>query len=93
MVRKGVDVEWCIISPSKKKFFSVARLKISSKKSVSIRLVLMVIDSPSSLNNAIRPFLILSKIRLFALFIASSLSSLYKPTPLISITVLNRFNK
>ena len=70
-------------------YFFLAKLKVTSKKSVSIRFVSMVIESPSSLNNAIISFLILSSFEPFALFIAASPSPLYKPTLLLSITVLN----
>ena len=40
----------------KGKYFFVARLKVTSKKSVSIRFVSMVIESPSSLNNEFLEF-------------------------------------
>ena len=70
-------------------YFFLVKLKVTSKKSVSIRFVSMVIESPSSLNNAIISFLILSSFEPFALFIAASPSPLYKPTLLLSITVLN----
>ena len=78
-----------LLAFQKGEYFFVARLKVTSKKSVSIRFVSMVIESPSSLNNAIISFLILSSFGPFALFIAASPSSLYKPTLLLSITVLN----
>ena len=78
MVRKSVDVEWCVV-----------RLEVTSKKYVSIRFVSMVIESPSSLNNAIISFLPLPSFGPFALFIAASPSSLYQPTLLLSIRVLN----
>ena len=70
------------------KYFFFARLNVTSKKSVSIRFVSMLIESPS-LNNAVISFLILSSFEPFALFIAASPSPLYKPTLLLSITVLN----
>lgn len=50
----------------------------------------MMIESSSSLNNATIPFLILSRFGLFALIIAASPSSLYKPTPLLSKTALQQ---
>ena len=77
----------------KGKYLSVSRLKVTSKKSILIRFVLMVIETPSSLNNTIISFLILSSFRSFPLFIAASSSSLYKPTPLLPITVPNQCNK
>ena len=50
----------------------------------------MMIESPCSLNNATTPFLTLSRFGLFALTIAASPSSLYKPTPLLSKTALQQ---
>ena len=70
------------------KYFSVMMFKITFKKFVSIRFVLMVTENPSSLNNAIISFLILTSFEQFALFIAASPSSLYKPTQCLSMTVL-----
>ena len=40
-----------LLALRKGKYLFVARLKVTSKKSVSIRFVSMVIESPSSLNN------------------------------------------
>ena len=74
-------------------YFSVARLKITSKKLVWIRLVSMVIENTSCGNNAMIFFLILLSLGLFALFIAASPPSLYKPTALLSIAILDWFNK
>ena len=76
----------------KGKHFFAARLRVISKKPVSIRIVLVMIESPSSLNNAII-FVILSSFGPFALIIAASSSSLYKPRLHLSITVLNGFRK
>ena len=84
--RRGIDVERCVVSLSKGKV-----LKVTSKKPISIRFHSRVIESPSSLNNTIIYFLILSNFGLFA--IAANPSSLYKPTLLLSITTPNRFNK
>ena len=78
-----------LIAFRKGKYFFVARLKVTYKKSVWIRFVTMVIESPSSLNNAIISFLILSSFEPFELLIAARPSSLYKPTLLLSIAVLN----
>ena len=64
----------------KEKYFFVVRLKATSKKSVSIRFISMLIESPSPTNNVIISFLILSSFGPFALFIAAIPSSLYKPT-------------
>ena len=52
-----------------------------------IRFVSMVIESTSSLNNAIISFLIMSSFGPFALSIAASPSFLYKATLLLSVIV------
>ena len=70
------------------KYFSVMMFKITFKKFVSIRFVLMVTENPSSLNNSITSFLILTSFGPFALFIAASPSFLYKITQCLSMTVL-----
>ena len=80
-----------VVFPKGKNFF-VTRLNVTSKKSVLIRFIQIVIESLSSLNNAIMVSIILSSFGPFALFIAASLLSLYKPTPILSVTVFNRFN-
>ena len=69
----------------KGKYFLVSKLKVTRKKYVSIRLVSMVIESSSSLNNAIVSFLIMSSFGPFALSIAASPSFLYKATLLLSV--------
>ena len=58
----------------------VARLNVTSKKSVSIKLVSMVIVRPSPLKRAMMFFLILSNIGPLMLLIAASPSYLYNPT-------------
>ena len=60
----------------KGKYFSVFRLKETSKKSVSMRFVSIVIDSPSSLNKLIMSFLNLSPLGPLALYTMASPSSL-----------------
>ena len=62
-------------------------MKVISRKCVLLKFVSMMVETPS-LNNTIASFLILSRFRLFALFIAASPFSLYKPTLLLSLTVL-----
>ena len=64
----------------KGKNFPVAKLEVTSRKSVWKRLVSMVIDSPSFLNKAMIFFLILSNTGPLLLLIAASPSSLYSPT-------------
>ena len=80
-----------LLAFQKGKHFFAARLRVISKKPVSIRIILVMIGSPS-LNNAII-FVILSSFGPFALIIAASSSSLYKPRLHLSITVLNGFSK
>ena len=64
----------------KEKNFPVTKLKLTSRKSVSKRLVSMVIYNLSFLNKALIFFLILSSTGPLLLLIAASLSSLYSPT-------------
>ena len=64
----------------KGKYFPVFKLKETSKKSVSMRFVSIVIGSPSSLNKQIMSFLNLSTLRPLAFYTMASPSSLYKPT-------------
>ena len=64
----------------KGKYFPVFKLKETSEKSVSMRFVSIVIDSPSSLNKLIMSFLNLSTLGLLALCTMASPSSLHKPT-------------
>ena len=79
MFRKGVDIEWLIASLLKTKIFrSLLKVKVISRKCVSLMFVSIMIESPSSL----------SRFRPFALFIAASPLSLCKPTLLLSLTVL-----
>ena len=78
-------VLWAV---SKGKYFSLARLKITSKKSVSIEFISMAIESPS-LHNAMISSLILSSFGSFALLLQPA-HGLYKPTLLLSISVLNQ---
>ena len=88
VVRTGIGFEWCInLSKSKVFFYNILFFKFEgdSKKSVSIRLISMVIGSPSSLNNAKISFLIFSSFGPFASIITASSS-------VLSITI-NRFNK
>ena len=56
----------------KEKCFPVFKLKETSKKSVSIRFVSIVIDSPSSFNKLIMSFLNLSTLGSLALFTMAS---------------------
>ena len=67
----------------------IAKLKVTSRKSVSKRLVSMVIDSPSFLNKAMIFFLILSSTGPLLLLIAASPSSLYSPTFFLPINLDN----
>ena len=60
----------------KGKYFPVFKLKETSKKSVSMRFVSIVIDSPSSLNKLIMSFLNLSPLGPLALYTMASPSSL-----------------
>ena len=90
MIRKGVDTDWSTVSLWKMKVFLCRKVKITSINSVTIRFVSMI-KSPSSLKTEIIFSLILSRFEPSALFIAASLSSLYKPTLLLSIAALNRF--
>ena len=64
----------------KGKNFPVAKLKVTSKKFVSKRLVSMTIDSSSFSNKAMIFFLILSSADPLLLLIAASPSYLYSPT-------------
>ena len=64
----------------KGKYFPVFKLKETSKTSVSMRFVSIVIDSPSSLNKLIMSFLNLSTLGPLALCTMASPSSLYRPT-------------
>ena len=64
----------------KGKYFPVFKLKETSKKSVSMRFVSIVIDGLSSLNKLIMSFLNLSTLESLALCTMASLSSLYQPT-------------
>ena len=77
----------------KGKYFFVARLKVISIKKCYDKIFWMVIESPSSLNNAVISFLIQSSLGPFALFIVASPSCLYKLALLLLIMVLNLFNK
>ena len=61
-------------------YFPVFRLKDTSKKSVVMRLVSIVIDSPLSLNKLIMPFPNLSSFGKFSLCTMASPSSLYNST-------------
>ena len=63
-------------------------MKVISRKCVLLKFVSMMVESPSSLNDTIASFLILSRFRPFALFIAASPLSLYEPTLLLSLIVL-----
>ena len=79
----------------KEKFFPVFKLKETTKKSVSMRFVSIVIDSPSSLNKLIMSFLNLPTLEPLALRTMASPSSLYKPTllePKRSFIVFRRYN-
>ena len=79
----------------KEKFFPVFKLKETTKKSVSMRFVSIVIDSPSSLNKLIMSFLNLPTLEPLALRTMASPSSLYKPTllePKSSFIVFRRYN-
>ena len=58
----------------------VARLNVTSRKSVSVKLVSIVIVRSSSLKRAMMLFLILSNMGPLVLFIAVSQSSLFNPT-------------
>ena len=58
------------------RYFSVTRLNVTSRKSVSARFVSMVIFNPSFLNKAMMFFLVLSSIGPLQLLIAARLSSL-----------------
>ena len=73
----------------KGKYFFAPKFNVTSKKSVSIRFVSKVVESPSFLNIAIISFLILSNFGPFALFSTANPLTLYKPTLLLSITVPN----
>ena len=64
----------------KAKYFPVFKFKETFTKSVSMRFVSILIDSPSSLNELIMSFLNLSTLGPLALCARASLSSLYKPT-------------
>ena len=64
----------------KGKYFPVFKLKETSKKSVSMRFVSIVIDGLSSLNKLIMSFLNLSTLESLALCTMASLSSLCQPT-------------
>ena len=64
----------------KGKYFPVFKLKETSKRSVSMRFVSIVIDSPSSMNKLIMSFLNLSTLGPLALCTMASPSSLYRPT-------------
>ena len=76
-LEKALMYSGVLLAFRKGKYFFVARLKVTSKKSVSITFVLILIESPSSLNNGIISFLILSSFGPFALFIAASPSPDY----------------
>ena len=85
----------CIIRFLKIKFFPVVKLKETSKKSVSMRFVSIVIHSPSSLNKMITSFLNLSTLGALALCIMASPSSLYKLTllePKRDLILFRRYN-
>ena len=58
------------------RYFSVTRLNVTSRKSVSARFVSMVIFNTSFLNKAMMFFLVLSSIGPLQLLIAARLSSL-----------------
>ena len=64
----------------KGKYFPVFKLKETSEKSVSMRFVSIVTDSPSYLNKLIMSFLNLSTLGPLALCTMASPSSLYRPT-------------
>ena len=79
----------------KGKFFPVVKLKETSKKSVSMRFVSIVIHSPSSLNKLIMSFLNLSILGALALCIMASPSSQYKLTllePKRDLILFRRYN-
>ena len=79
----------------KEKYFPVFKLKETTKKSVSMRFVSIVIDSPSSLNKLIMSFLNLPTLEPLALRTMASPSSQYKPTllePKRSFIVFRRYN-
>ena len=79
----------------KGKYFPVFKFKEISKKSVSMRFVSIVIDSPSSLNKLIMSFLNLSTLGPLALCTMASPSSLYKPTllePKRGLILFRRYN-
>ena len=59
-----------LLAVSKGKYFSLARLKITAKKSVSIEFISMAIESPS-LHNAMISSLILSSFGSFAFIYCS----------------------
>ena len=65
-----------LLAVSKGKYFSLARLKITAKKSVSIEFISMAIESPS-LHNAMISSLILSSFGSFAF--------IYCSQPMVSI--------
>ena len=79
----------------KRKYFPVFKLKETSKKSVSMRFVSIVIDSPSSLNKLIISFHNLPTLGPLALCTMASPSSLYKPTllePKRGLILFRRYN-
>ena len=77
----------------KGKYFPVFELKDTSKKSVSVRFVLIVIDSPSVLNKLIMSFLNLSSFVPLALCTIATPSSLYNPTLLVTKRGLDLFRR
>ena len=79
----------------KVKYFPVFKLKETSKKSVSMRFVSIVIDSLSSLNKMIMSVLNSLTLGLLALCTMASQSSLYKPTllePKRDLILFRRYN-
>ena len=80
MVRFRVATKRLVLRFPEREKTSVTRLKLTSKKSVSKRLVSLVIDRLSFLNKAMIFFLILSNTGPLLLLIGASRSSFYSPT-------------
>ena len=78
--RSFMIVEGTLLGFLNGKNLLVARLNVTSRKSVSVKLVSIVIVRSSSLKRAMMLFLILSNMGPLVLFIAVSQSSLFNPT-------------
>ena len=80
MVRFRVDIKRQFPAWEKLSSYQIKGLKVTSKKSVSKRSVLIVIDNPSFLNKALMLFLVLSSADPLLLLIPASPQSLYSST-------------